>query len=548
VGLIKTFEYHRADFEKIGCYRYGKNWPVVYVLEGQKEAYVGETINAYKRSQQHYKIEERKKLDQIHIISDDDFNKSAALDIESMLIQYMAADNKYKLQNSNVGLTNHNYYDKELYLAKFEKIWEQLRRKNVVVKGIFEIRNSDLFKYSPYKALNSEQVAVVEAIRESIIEETESKHIIQGEPGTGKTIVAIYLVKYLTECEQTKHLNIGLVVPMTSLRGTLKKVFRSVKGLKSNMILSPFDVTKEKYDILIVDEAHRLNRRVNISNMGQFNKMNRSLDLDIKEGDQLDWIRQAAKHIVLCYDPNQSVRPSDILPHKIDKLNALKYSIKSQMRVLGGQDYIEYVHNILHRQQEEVKSFDKYDFYLFEDIVEMEQQVKIKQSKYGLCRMVAGYAWPWKSKKDMNLYDIEIQGRWYRWNSTNQDWVNSDKALEEIGCIHTIQGYDLNYVGVIIGDEIAYRNGQIEICVEKYFDKYGKQAVASVEILKAYILNIYKTLLTRGIRGTYVYICDDALREYLKQFIPIYRREVINYLAEEQQIGHVSEGEEHYEV
>jgi DUF2075 family protein/DNA replication protein DnaC len=509
---------------------------------------VGETINAYKRSQQHYKIEERKNLDQIHIISDDDFNKSAALDIESMLIQYMAADNKYKLQNSNVGLTNHNYYDKELYLAKFEKIWEQLRRKNVVVKGIFEIRNSDLFKYSPYKALNSEQVAVVEAIKESIIEETESKHIIQGEPGTGKTIVAIYLVKYLTECEQTKHLNIGLVVPMTSLRGTLKKVFRSVKGLKSNMILSPFDVTKEKYDILIVDEAHRLNRRVNISNMGQFDKMNRSLDLDIKEGDQLDWIRQAAKHIVLCYDPNQSVRPSDILPHKIDKLNALKYSIKSQMRVLGGQDYIEYVHNILHRQQEEVKSFDKYDFYLFEDIVEMEQQVKIKQSKYGLCRMVAGYAWPWKSKKDMNLYDIEIQGRWYRWNSTNQDWVNSDKALEEIGCIHTIQGYDLNYVGVIIGDEIAYRNGQIEICVEKYFDKYGKQTVASVEILKAYILNIYKTLLTRGIRGTYVYICDDALREYLKQFIPIYRREVINYLAEEQQIGHVSEGEEHYEV
>lgn len=118
---------------------------------------------------------------------------------------------------------------------------------------------------------------------------------------------------------------------MTSLRATLKKVFKSVKGLRSSMILSPFDVVKEKYDVLIVDEAHRLNRRVNISNMGQFDNMNRSLGLDIKEGDQLDWIKKASKHIVLCYDPNQSVRPSDILPYKISELNAKKHAIKSQM-------------------------------------------------------------------------------------------------------------------------------------------------------------------------------------------------------------------------
>lgn len=162
--------------------------------------------------------------------------------------------------------------------------------------------------------------------------------------------------------------------------------------------------------------------------------------------------------------------------------------------------------------------------------------------------MVAGYAWPWKSKKDKNAYDIEIQGQWYRWNSTNQDWVNSSKALEEIGCIHTIQGYDLNYVGVIIGNEIAYRNGQIEIYVEKYFDKYGKQTVDNVEILKVYILNIYKTLLTRGIRGTYVYICDNALREYFKQFIPVYRSEVINYTVQEEQIAFVSDNIDGYKV
>lgn len=548
MGLIKTFEYDKDDFEKIGGYKYGKNWPVVYILEGQREAYVGQTVNAYIRSQQHSKIPERKNLDQMHIISDDEFNKSAALDIESMLIQYMAADNKYKLQNSNSGLTNHNYYDKAFYQAKFEEIWKELMRKNIVVKGIFEIRNSDLFKYSPYKALNSEQLEVVEVIKESMINQPQSKHIIQGEPGTGKTVVAIYLVKYLIESEETKHLNIGLVVPMTSLRGTLKKVFKSVKGLKSSMILSPFDVIKKKYDVLIVDEAHRLNRRVNISNMGQFDEMNRSLGLDIKEGDQLDWIKQAAKHIVLCYDPNQSVRPSDILPHKIDELNAKKHAIKSQMRVLGGQDYIEYIHNILHQQQKETKKFNKYEICLFEDIREMEQQVKIKELDHKLCRMVAGYAWAWKSKKDKNAYDIEIQGHWYRWNSTNQDWVNSNKALDEIGCIHTIQGYDLNYVGVIVGPEIGYQNGEIEIYEEKYYDKYGKQTINSIEILRAYILNIYKTLLTRGIKGTYVYICDDALRSYFKQFIPVYRSKAVDYTRAEQQIDYVSDHIEHYEV
>ncbi|MHC1747269.1 MAG: DNA/RNA helicase domain-containing protein [Cellulosilyticaceae bacterium] len=522
MGLVRTFAYNRDEFDAIKRYKYGKDWPVVYILEGEKEAYIGESIHVYDRSQQHYKIDERKILKLIHIIGDEDFNKSATLDIESLLIEHMAADGKYKLQNGNGGLINHSYFDRERYQNKFEMIWDELKRKNIVKKGIFELRNSDLFKYSPYKALNEQQYETVISIMKSITEEEKSRHLIQGEPGTGKTIVAIYLMKYLKECSKTKDLKIGLVVPMTPLRGTLKNVFKTVKNLNSRMVLSPFDVVKDNYDILIVDEAHRLNRRVNISNMGAFDNVNRKLGLDIMEGDQLDWIRQSAKHIVLCYDKHQTVRPSDILPYKIEQLEAKEHLIQSQMRVLGGNDYIEYIHNILHIEQNEIKQFDKYGVYIFEDIEQLYNEIREKEQKYGLCRMVAGYAWEWRSKLNKDAYDIQIQGQCYRWNSTQKDWVNSENAINEIGCIHTIQGYDLNYVGVILGNEIVYNNGCIEIHEADYFDKYGKQTIKDPEVLKRYILNIYKTLLTRGIRGTYIYICDQALREYFKRYIPMY--------------------------
>lgn len=441
MGLVKTFQYKKEKLGKIERYKYGQNWPVVYILEGKKEAYVGETINAYNRSKQHLTNQERKKLDTVHIIGDKAFNKSATLDIESLLIQYIAADGKYKLQNGNAGLTEHDYYDKEKYLEIFEEVWEELREKDIVSKSITELRNSDIFKYSPYKALNDQQHEIVMKIKDSIISDKTTTHLVNGEPGTGKTIVAIFLMKFLKELPETKDLKIGFVVPMTSLRATIKNVFKTVKGLRSGMVLSPFDVVKQHYDILIVDEAHRLTRRVNISNMGAFDDVNRKLGLDIYEGDQLDWIKMSANHIVLCYDKNQSVRPSDILPHKIEGLGAKNHRITSQMRVLGGQDYIEYIQNILHMAQKNIKYFGNYDVCLFEDVDQMVNKIKQQNDEYGLCRVVAGYAWEWQSKSDKSAYDIRIQGYSYRWNSTQKDWVNSANALEEVGCIHTIKGY-----------------------------------------------------------------------------------------------------------
>ena len=132
--------------------------------------------------------------------------------------------------------------------------------------------------------------------------------------------------------------------------------------------------------------------------------------------------------------------------------------------------------------------------------------------------MVAGYAWEWKSKSDKSAYDIILNDKGYRWNSTSTDWINSENAVNEIGCIHTVQGYDLNIAGVIFGEDIYYDNetGMIRINPKKYYDSLGK--TKDSEKLKEYIIHIYETLMTRGINGTYVYACDPALREYLRRF------------------------------
>ena len=142
-----------------------------------------------------------------------------------------------------------------------------------------------------------------------------------------------------------------------------------------------------------------------------------------------------------------------------------------------------------------------------------------KDQEYGLCRMIAGYAWEWKSQKNPDQYDIVIGESKLKWNSEPKDWINSQNAIKEVGCIHTTQGYDINYAGVILGNEIVYRDNKIQIVKEKYYDKNGKKTVTDENELKKYIINIYKTILTRGIRGTYIYICDEELRNYFKRYI-----------------------------
>lgn len=544
------------------------NWPVVYTLNDSKAVYVGESRSVSSRMRQHLKSPEKRELHRVHLVLDDTFHKSACLDLESFLIRLFAGEGRYQVLNGNGGVSDSDYYDRAKYAASFTQIFEELRAEGMFERSIPEIENSDLFKFSPFKALNHDQAGAVGEIMDGLLNDVEhgmpSTSIIQGDPGTGKTIIAVYLMKLLRDIQLSQDgenfdsdsifsdyfvegnrelfedFKVGLVVPQQSLRSTIKKVFVKTPSLQADMVLSPFDLTRtdEPYDLLIVDEAHRLSQRANQPS-GPQNKKFREITEALFGADdlsitQLDWIRKTSRHQILLVDAEQSVRPAD-LPQDLVQSLLLKsrfekrfYRLHSQMRVKGGIDYIKYVRGMLSSSPPASNRFDDYDFKFFDDVREMHDAIRARESEMQLARLVSGFAWPWRTKRDPNAFDLDINGYLLRWNQAQTDWINSTTSVDEVGSIHTVQGYDLNYAGVIIGPDLRFDLETRSIVVDRasYFDKKGKEnnpklglVYTDTDLLR-YITNIYAVLMTRGMHGTYVYVHDKALREYLRDFIP----------------------------
>lgn len=555
---------------------YGKEWPIVYLIYNENEVYIGETVDASIRLEQHYENPVRRSLDKVRIISDKRFNKSVILDLESYLISHMSADTRFKkLQNGNAGHQRHNYYERDSYVTKFPGIWSSLRRIGLAEKAIRTIENDNLFKFSPYKSLTDDQYIVASHIIRDLVHDVKSKKertfIVNGGPGTGKTVLAIYLMKLLStdveedlgtddeelieNIQKLRHLlpkmKIGIVVSMSNLRATLIDVFNSTYGLDKRMVFNPSNIanSSEKFDLLIVDESHRLKAPRNMmgTEMRNIRDNNMKLGLDENDGTQLDWIIKKSKYQIFFYDKFQSIKRTDIDSscfEKLEKNGARSMNLDTQVRCgKGGQEYVNYVRSIFSDEPPECfidfkdkkKKLD-YDFRIFDNVREMTDLIKKLNRKdgVGLCRNIAGYGWPWKTKNKihprnereteecirMGKYDIDIKGNKYIWNSKIYGWVGTENSENEVGCIHTIQGYDLNYAGIIIGNELKYDKGSGRIIIDrsKYYDKNGKNKTSD-EDLRNYILNIYSVLCTRGISGTFVYACDDGLRDYLKQFI-----------------------------
>ena len=514
---INTFTFDRAGFEQIKKFPLGRDWPVVYIIENQLEVYIGETTSALSRSRQHYENENRFSLERLHIVSDEEYNKSATLDLESQLIQYFSAEGSFRLQNGNKGLVNHNYFDRDRYRAKIEQVWKKLQELKLVRRELSDIENSELFKYSPYKALTEDQLVVAQELYEVVKTGKESVHIVNGGPGTGKTILATYLAKLIKEDENTKNLLIGLCISMTSLRKSIKDAFSCVTGLSGDMVIGPSEVADKKYDLLIVDEAHRLRQRRNIVNYRSHDAMNRRLGFG-KDGTELDWVLKCSNQQILFYDENQSIKPTDVHVDRFKNLKATHHFLTTQIRVKGGEKYISFIKNIFDGQNHIDARFSNFDFQIYDDLAKMIADIKIKNSKFKLCRIVAGFAWPWVSRGNPDATDINIEGVKLRWNSTTANWVNSHNAINEVGCIHTIQGYDLNYVGVIVGPELTYdsKTDNLAINESKYEDRNGWRGITDPAELERYIKNIYKTLLTRGMYGCYVYFVDKEVEKYFK--------------------------------
>jgi len=543
-----------------------RNWPVVYTLDGAGKIYVGESLNVAARFCQHLSSPQRGGLKSARVVIDDSFNKSACLDLESFLIQLFAGDGQFDVLNGNHGITDSDYYGRDGYRHTFAEIFEALRERGAFSRPIREIENTDLFKLSPFKALTQDQAIAVDDILSGLFEDLESgassRIVIQGAPGTGKTVVGIFLMKLLMDIKHADvtdpldgdsllseffvpgypellvDFNVAMVVPQQSLRRSIKNVFRKTPGLSPKQVLSPFEVggASQQFDLLIVDEAHRLNQRA-AQAAGPLNKLFAEINAKLFGQDdasitQLDWIDYQSRHQIYLLDSAQAVRPADLpaattraLREEVQRTGR-SYPLTSQMRVQAGDDFVGYVRGLLDGSTMTRQEFPGYELRFFDEMAPLREAILAREAEVGLSRLLAGFAWPWKGKHDPAALDIQVDGLQLRWNTSDVDWVNSPTSIHEVGSIHTIQGYDLNYAGVIIGKDLRYDTNMSRIYFDRtnYHDPRGTTnnrmlgiSYSDDDILQ-FVRNIYAVLLTRGMLGTYVYVCDEPLREHLRKF------------------------------
>lgn len=405
-------------------------------------------------------------------------------------------------------------------------------------KHFYSVLNKGMYKYCPdMMRLTEKQQAALKSIINAINsketfpanEKFRSRPIlIRGDAGCGKTAVAVSLFYYLKTHTEYRKLKTGLVYANPSTRKEIKKVFSGTPELNKEDVISPVEATKRRYDILICDEAQRLRRNKNIGYyLRAFEEGNKRLSLD-NSHDELDWLLAASDRLILFYDGKQIVSPSDIPENSFEKRVYDRFrgirpiDLDEQMRIRAGAEYTPYVYNVLFQNTDRSKNFENYDFRLFTDFAEMRKVLCEKEEKYRLCRICSGgYGWKWVSKTNPETPDIVIDGCGVKWNRQSGGWLENDKAKGEMGSIYSLAGLDLNYTAVVFGPELYFDAQENKIMVDRksYYDKKIKRGVSDGE-LRTFILNSYAVLMTRGIRGTYVYVCDKNLRRYLEKFIP----------------------------
>lgn len=351
--------------------------------------------------------------------------------------------------------------------------------------------------------------------------------VVEGGPGTGKSVLAINLLVELTKC--------NIASFYVTRNGTPRAVFKKkLQGdFKKNYIDSCFqnsgnfyDVETNAIDSLVVDEAHRLTEKSGfMNNLGE---------------NQIKEIINAAKCAVFFIDEDQRVTVKDIgtvdlIKKYTEELGAEyeKIELESQFRCNGSDGYLAWLDNLL--EIKKTANYDdmdfEYDFRVFDDPNEMREAIIEKNKVNNKSRIVAGYCWDWdkNGKNDVNFYDITIPKYQFgmSWNlgDDSQTWAVNEESINEAGCIHTCQGLEFDYVGVIIGDDLVYRDGALATDVSKRAKT--DQSVRGLKKMMAdnpdeaqrlaerIIKNTYKVLMTRGMKGCYVFCTDEGLRKYL---------------------------------
>ncbi len=482
------------------------------------------------------------------------------------------------------------YEDDDAKLASFIEKYVQVPNKGL----LFEIENSrvypskyladmldkairgnDFFSYDEAQATSVS--SIVEAVEKAIFYNQKKTIIIRGGAGTGKSVVAINVLgKLLKRQKGAKPLNAVYCTSNASPRYLYtekligndykKKTIKAMFKYPTVFVHAPGDF----YDCALIDEAHRL--------------FDFKGGVGIKKGTHvLDSVIASSRVSVFFIDNDQAVSTIDFatvdrikeaaLRNHSEVIEGSQLELKTQFRVTGGEEYIAFIKSLLGYNNDISSYYPKnYDFRVFDSAEEMRTAIKEKDAYYrkdskssGSCRMVAGYTYQWNSKgKDRDAPEMDIvldNGTFQaKWNlrcsrvGSNYSWINDPQSVDEVGCIHTCQGIDMNVCGVIIGKDLTYKDGKLcfnQKAIAKS-DKFSGIRKADTALAERLIRNTYYVLLTRGMAGTYVYCEDPALREHIRSML---MTKPITEPAEEETpenlvylpvVGEIAAGHEHF--
>ena len=385
---------------------------------------------------------------------------------------------------------------------------------------------SGLMKGNPEFVLIDDQKAVFESVLAAASEasgETPKVLIIEGGPGTGKTVLAINLLVRLT--------GLKLLSKYVSKNAAPRKVYESklVGTIKRSHFSNFFsgsgafiDTEPNTFDALIVDEAHRLNEKSGLyGNLGE---------------NQIKELIDSAKCSIFFIDEDQRVTLSDIGSKQAIRAFAKakgavveEYALSSQFRCSGSDGYLAWLDDTLGIRSTANPTLEtqEYEFKVFDSPEAMHEAINEKNHG-NKARVVAGYCWPWLSKKDPAAADILIGDYKRQWN-LDQDgslWIIAENSIEQVGCIHTCQGLEVDYIGVIIGPDLVVRDGQVVTSPDER-DKHDKSIRGWKKMMKEQpalaksetdliIKNTYRTLMTRGMKGCYLYCTDKETAQYFE--------------------------------
>lgn len=539
-------------------------YPTVYVVNDKKKkkiysVYVGETNNIAKRTAQHLHDDPKSREDwrelsesktaKMYVIGHQHFNKSMTLDIENQLMLYLSSVENVKALYNRRSNDQDEYYPVNEVQDIFTQIWTQLNQKNSELFPAMDVlKDLAIFKASPFHKLTHEQLEaknlIMGRVNSSLDNDEEGQLImVTGEAGAGKTVLLSNLFYDLVGYKKYGHpLNVHIMVN----HDEQVKVYREISkklGIDVNLVGKPtsFINKGEKADVILVDEAHLLWTQGKQSYQGT---------------NQLEDLRKLGKVVVIIFDQHQVLRSQQIVEAaQLQKMvgEALKsdnlIELKNQLRIDANESTIQWVRDLVdHQKVGKLQSDSKYEIKVFDSPKDLENAIQIKNrsdldSHYvnGISRLIATFDWTFstgsKPADGSPTWDVKI-GDWRMpWNNQlktkqkrsvsyrNLSWAERSETINEVGSTYTIQGFDLNYAGVIIGPSVKYRDGMIVFDPKAHANKDAnqKRTLQSGEkrsFAEKLIRNELNVLLTRGVHGLYIYAVDPELREALKKAMP----------------------------